>query len=43
MLVALGGGSVIDAAKGIAMLAGNGGTILDYEGVDRMGSRSRRW
>jgi alcohol dehydrogenase class IV len=27
---------VIDAAKGIALLAGNGGTILDYEGVDRM-------
>ena len=27
---------MIDAAKGIALLAGNGGTILDYEGVDRM-------
>ena len=36
VVVALGGGSVIDAAKGVALLAGNGGDILDYEGVDRM-------
>lgn len=34
-LVALGGGSVIDAAKGIAVLASNGGHILAYEGIDR--------
>ena len=36
VLVAVGGGSVIDAAKGIALLAGNGGLITDFEGVDRM-------
>lgn len=35
VLVALGGGSVIDAAKGVAILAANGGDILDYAGVDR--------
>lgn len=34
-LVALGGGSVIDTAKGVAVLASNGGHILEYEGIDR--------
>lgn len=35
MLVAIGGGSCIDAAKAIAVLRGNGGRIIDYEGIDR--------
>ncbi len=34
MLIAIGGGSCIDAAKGVAILSGNGGAILDYGGVD---------
>ncbi|MFC5995409.1 iron-containing alcohol dehydrogenase [Pseudonocardia hispaniensis] len=36
VVVGIGGGSVIDAAKGVALLAANGGRILDYEGIDRM-------
>ncbi len=36
VLIALGGGSCMDAAKGIAILSSNGGTILDYAGVDRV-------
>ena len=36
VLIGLGGGSVMDAAKGIAILSGNGGRILDYAGVDQV-------
>ena len=36
VLVAVGGGSVIDAAKGMGIVSANGGHILDYEGVDRV-------
>jgi alcohol dehydrogenase class IV len=36
VLIALGGGSCIDAAKGIAILSSNGGDILDYAGVDQV-------
>jgi alcohol dehydrogenase len=34
-LVSLGGGSSHDAAKGIGLVVSNGGTIHDYEGVDK--------
>ncbi|MFD4351399.1 iron-containing alcohol dehydrogenase [Nocardia sp. NPDC058518] len=36
VIMAVGGGSCIDAAKAVAILAGNGGAILDYEGVDKV-------
>ena len=37
-LVAIGGGSVIDCAKGIGIIANNSGNIVDYEGVDTIKS-----
>ena len=36
MIVAVGGGSPMDCAKGIGIVSSNGGHILDYEGVDRI-------
>lgn len=35
-IVAVGGGSPIDVAKAIAILASNGGHIKDYEGVNKI-------
>lgn len=34
-VLAIGGGSCIDMAKAVALLSGNGGRVLDYEGIDR--------
>ncbi len=36
MVVAIGGGSCIDAAKAIAVLSANGGTVAQYAGIDRV-------
>lgn len=35
-IVAVGGGSPIDCAKGIGIVSSNGGNILDYTGVDHV-------
>ena len=36
VIIGLGGGSCIDAAKGVAILSGNGGRILHFEGVNKV-------
>ena len=35
-IVAVGGGSPTDVAKAVAILASNGGTLQDYEGINRI-------
>jgi alcohol dehydrogenase len=36
VIVAVGGGSVIDCAKGIGIVVANGGHILDFTGIDNI-------
>lgn len=37
-IICIGGGSVIDCAKGIGIVVANGGCILEYEGIDKINS-----
>ncbi len=39
LVLGVGGGSSLDAAKGISILAGNPGSILDFTGLDRVPRR----
>lgn len=36
VIIALGGGSPMDTAKGVGTIVGNGGRIADYEGANRI-------
>ncbi len=35
VIIAVGGGSAIDCAKGVGIIISNGGSIKDYEGLDK--------
>lgn len=36
VIIALGGGSPMDTAKGVGIIVGNGGRVADYEGANRI-------